>query len=126
MPCTPILGEVTSRMTSALAESSRPFADVETIADVLLRNPGALVLTGAGISTESGIPDFRSGDGVFAAMRDYGYPPETLLSRSFFLKHTDVFFEYYRKFLLHPDAQPNDCHRALAKLDLSLLVAKNE
>ncbi len=63
MPCTPILGQVTSRMTSALAESSRPFADVDTIADVLLRKPGALVLTGAGISTESGIPDYRGPDG---------------------------------------------------------------
>ena len=96
----------------------------------ILARPGKVVfLGGAGTSTESGIPDFRSGDGVFAAMRDYGYPPETLLSRSFFLKHTDVFFEYYRKFLLHPDAQPNDCHRALAKLEhegiLSAVITQN-
>jgi NAD-dependent deacetylase len=80
-------------------------------------------LGGAGTSTESGIPDFRSGDGVFAAMREYGYPPETLLSRSFFLRHTETFFEYYRKYLLHPDAQPNDCHRALAQLEREGLLA---
>ena len=96
----------------------------------ILARPGKVVfLGGAGTSTESGIPDFRSGDGVFAAIRDYGYPPETLLSRSFFLKHTETFYEYYRKFLLHPDAQPNDCHRALAKLEhegiLSAVITQN-
>ncbi len=90
---------------------------------VLARSRRAVFLGGAGTSTESGIPDFRSGDGVFAAMREYGYPPETLLSRSFFLRHTETFFEYYRKYLLHPDAQPNDCHRALAQLEREGLLA---
>ena len=96
----------------------------------ILAHPGKVVfLGGAGTSTESGIPDFRSGDGVFAAMRDYGFPPETLLSHTFFLKHTETFFEYYRKFLLHPSAQPNDCHRALVKLEregvLTAVITQN-
>ena len=102
---------------------------VEELRRILARRGKVVFLGGAGTSTESGIPDFRSGDGVFAAIRDYGYPPETLLSHSFFLKHTETFFEYYRKFLLHPDAQPNDCHRALAKLErdgvLSAIITQN-
>ena len=102
---------------------------IEELRRVLARSRRTVFLGGAGTSTESGIPDFRSSEGVFAATRDYGYPPETLLSRSFFLKHTETFFDYYRKFLLYPEAQPNDCHRALAKLEregtLSAVITQN-
>ncbi len=102
---------------------------LEELKQILAQSRRTVFLGGAGTSTESGIPDFRSSDGVFAATRDYGYPPETLLSRSYFLKHTETFFDYYRKFLLYPDAQPNDCHRALAKLEregkLSAVITQN-
>ena len=102
---------------------------IEELRRILARSRRTVFLGGAGTSTESGIPDFRSREGVFAATRDYGYPPETLLSRSFFLKHTETFFDYYRKFLLYPEAQPNDCHRALAKLEregtLSAIITQN-
>jgi NAD-dependent deacetylase len=102
---------------------------IEELRRILARSGRTVFLGGAGTSTESGIPDFRSSDGVFAAIRDYGFPPETLLSRSFFLKHTETFFDYYRKFLLYPDAQPNDCHRALAKMEregtLSAVITQN-
>ena len=101
----------------------------EELRRILSKSGRVVFLGGAGTSTESGIPDFRSSEGVFAATREYGYPPETLLSRSFFQKHTETFFEYYKKYLLYPDAQPNDCHRALVKMErdgkLSAIITQN-
>lgn len=84
----------------------------------MISESGRIVfLGGAGVSTESGIPDFRSENGIFKAIRDFGYPPETLLSRSFFDKHPEVFFKYYRTLLMSGDAKPNRAHLALAKLE---------
>ena len=70
---------------------------------------------GAGVSTESGIPDFRSADGVYNMK--YKYPPEMILSHTFFLDHTEEFYEFYKAKLLHPDATPNRAHYALAELE---------
>ena len=70
---------------------------------------------GAGVSTESGIPDFRSADGLYS--ESYSYPPEVMLSRSFFEDHTEEFYGFYRDKLLHPDAKPSKAHIALAELE---------
>ena len=68
-------------------------AQLQQLSDMLARAGRVAFLGGAGLSTESGIPDFRSSDGVYAALRAYGRPPEELLSHEFFLAHPDVFFD---------------------------------
>lgn len=68
---------------------------------------------GAGVSTESGIPDFRSVDGLYH--QQYRYPPETILSHSFYLSNREEFFRFYRQKMLFPDARPNDAHLKLAQ-----------
>lgn len=70
---------------------------------------------GAGVSTESGIPDFRSQDGLYS--QHYAYPPEKILSHSFFISHTEEFYRFYRDKMLFPKAMPNSAHIALAKLE---------
>ncbi len=70
---------------------------------------------GAGVSTESGIPDFRSQDGLYNL--SYKFPPETMLSNSFYRSHREEFFRFYRDKVLHADAKPNAAHRALASLE---------
>lgn len=72
---------------------------------------------GAGVSTESGIPDFRSKDGLYHMK--YQYPPEEILSHSFFYSHSEVFFDFYREKLNFLNAQPNVCHSYLSKLEKS-------
>ena len=82
---------------------------------------------GAGVSTESGIPDFRSVDGLYA--QQYPYPPETILSRSFFDTQPDVFYRFYKEKMLYPDAKPNKAHLALAQWEregkLSAVITQN-
>lgn len=82
---------------------------------------------GAGVSTESGIPDFRSVDGLYN--QKYDYPPETILSHTFYIKRPDEFFRFYRDKMLLTDAKPNAAHVALAKLEeagkLTAVVTQN-
>lgn len=83
------------------------------------------------ISTESNIPDFRSEDGLYGSKqaKTYPYPPETMLSHSFFKRHTEQFFEYYFDRMVYPQAKPNAAHYALAELEaqgkLSAVVTQN-
>lgn len=70
---------------------------------------------GAGVSTESKIPDFRSVDGLYN--QEYDYPPETILSHTFFMKKPEEFFRFYHNKMLFPDAEPNNAHKALANLE---------
>ena len=90
--------------------------------------PGRMVFFGgAGVSTESGIPDFRSPDGLYA--QKYPHPPEQMISRSFFDAHPAEFFAFYSDRMLALDAQPNRAHRKLAELEqagtLSAVVTQN-
>lgn len=70
---------------------------------------------GAGVSTESGIPDFRSVDGLYN--QKYDYPPEEILSHTFFVNHTDYFYNFYRDKMLALDAKPNAAHYKLAEME---------
>lgn len=84
---------------------------------------------GAGVSTESGIADFRSGSGLHSQATARNYRPEEILSRGFFESNTDEFYAYYRTHLLHPEARPNEAHKALAALEragrLSSVITQN-
>ena len=72
---------------------------------------------GAGVSTESGVPDFRSESGLYHAKQKYGFAPEVMLSHTFYMQHTREFYQYYKENLIHPEAEPNDAHKALARLE---------
>ncbi|MCI8910597.1 MAG: NAD-dependent protein deacylase [Oscillibacter sp.] len=82
---------------------------------------------GAGVSTESGIPDFRSTGGLYH--QEWKYPPETILSHTFYKSNPEEFFRFYRAKLLAPDAQPNDAHRKLAQWEaqgkLTAVITQN-
>ena len=70
---------------------------------------------GAGVSTESGIPDFRSADGLYNM--HYSVPPEVILSHSYFMSHPEEFYRFYRDKLLNPDVKPNIAHLKLAEME---------
>jgi NAD-dependent deacetylase len=95
--------------------------------DIIEASSNIVFFGGAGVSTESGIPDFRSADGLYN--QKYAYPPETMLSRSFFYKHTSEFYRFYREKMVYPDARPNKAHIALAKWEaegkLKAVVTQN-
>ncbi|MDR1060003.1 MAG: NAD-dependent protein deacylase [Clostridiales bacterium] len=90
-------------------------AKIERLGEILAGSRGTVFFGGAGTSTESGIPDFRSQDGLYA--QKFKYPPERILSRTFFDEHTDEFFAFYREKMLFLDAEPNAAHRALAAME---------
>lgn len=89
----------------------------ERLKKIIDESSSVVFFGGAGVSTESNIPDFRSESGLYHAQQKYGYSPETMLSHSFYENHTEMFFQYYKENLIYPDAQPNDAHKALAKLE---------
>ena len=90
-------------------------SEIETLKTWIEASDNIVFFGGAGVSTESGIPDFRSVDGLYHQRFDY--PPEEILSHSFFYRHTDYFYRFYREKMLPLDAQPNAAHRRLAELE---------
>ena len=89
---------------------------LDRIIDIIARSRRIVFFGGAGVSTASGIPDFRSADGLYAE-KDNGISPEMILSKTFFYLQPEAFFDFYRKHMLHPDARPNAAHRYLYELE---------
>ena len=88
---------------------------VEQLKQIVADSNNIVFFGGAGVSTESGIPDFRSVDGLYN--QKYKYPPEVMVSHSFFRQHTEEFFEFYKNKMIALDAKPNAAHKKLAQLE---------
>lgn len=98
-----------------------------TLQEIIDHSKNIVFFGGAGVSTESGIPDFRSTDGLYN--QKYDYPPEEILSHTFFVSHTEAFYGFYRDKMLCLTAEPNAAHKKLAELEqkgkLSAVVTQN-
>lgn len=88
---------------------------VDELKKIIQKYDNIVFFGGAGVSTESGIPDFRSVDGLYH--QQYAYPPETILSHTFYTNKTDEFYRFYRNKMLFLDAKPNAAHQKLAQLE---------
>ena len=100
---------------------------IETLKQWVKESDNIVFFGGAGVSTESGIPDFRSVDGLYN--QTYDYPPEQILSHTFFMRKTDEFYRFYRDKMLIDGAKPNAAHLKLAELEaagkLKAVVTQN-
>ncbi len=101
----------------------------ERLREIIERNSQIVFFGGAGVSTESNIPDFRSEQGLYNARQEYGMSPEQMISHSFFIRETETFFDYYKNNMIYPEAKPNEAHYSLAKLEqegkLKAVVTQN-
>ena len=101
--------------------------ELETLKKWIDNSDNIVFFGGAGVSTESGIPDFRSVDGLYN--QQYDYPPETILSHTFFRRNTEEFYRFYRAKMLALDAKPNAAHKKLAQWEqegkLKAVVTQN-
>ena len=101
----------------------------QKLTDVLRESSNIVFFGGAGVSTASNIPDFRSANGLFHQKLHRTLSPEEMVSRTFYERYPEDFFDFYRNHLVYPQAQPNDCHKALARLEqmgrLSAVVTQN-
>lgn len=102
--------------------------EIKTLKKIIAESRYLVFMGGAGVSTESGIPDFRSEDGLYSE-KFKRYAPETVLSRDFFLNHTAEFYEYYKNNMIFPSAVPNKAHLALSRLEkrgkLKAIITQN-
>lgn len=101
----------------------------ENLKSVVDSSENIVFLGGAGVSTESNIPDFRSEAGIYKTKNNFSYSPEVMLSHTFFMSHTEDFFDFYREKMIYKDAKPNDTHYALAELEkrgkLKAIITQN-
>lgn len=103
--------------------------EMKKLVEMLRSSSRIVFFGGAGVSTESGIPDFRSEQGIYNTVKSYGHSPEEILSHTFFMRNTKTFYDFYRSTMVYKEARPNDAHKALAKLEamgkLSAVVTQN-
>ncbi len=90
---------------------------IKQLKDILSTSSRIVFFTGAGVSTESGIPDFRSASGIYNEKLGYEVSPEEMVSHSYYVRYPKEFFDFYRKKLIYPAAEPNACHKAIARLE---------
>ena len=90
---------------------------IEKLTEIIKASNNIVFFGGAGVSTESNIPDFRSSNGLFNEKLDITFTPEQLVSHSFYIRYPEEFFKFYKDKLIYPDAKPNKAHIALAKLE---------
>ncbi|HBF5907555.1 NAD-dependent protein deacylase [Clostridioides difficile] len=91
--------------------------DANSLKDLIANHNNIVFFGGAGVSTESNIPDFRSSTGLFSQKLNKQFTAEQLVSHTFFVKYPEEFFEFYKDKLIYPNAKPNNAHIALAKLE---------
>ena len=101
----------------------------EQLSEIIKNSNNIVFFGGAGVSTESNIPDFRSANGLYNAKTKFGTSPEQIISHSYFVNNTENFYRYYTENLIYKDAKPNKAHIALAKLEkigkLKAVVTQN-
>lgn len=88
-----------------------------TLREIIDNSNYAVFFGGAGVSTASNIPDFRGKNGIYNTENEWGLPPETIISHTFFTRRTKDFYDYYKKYMVYPSAVPNAVHIALARLE---------
>lgn len=102
---------------------------IEKLAEMINCSAKTVFFGGAGVSTESGVKDYRSEDGLYNTVREYGVSPETILSHSFFISKPDVFYDFYYKYFLEINVEPNTAHLVLADMErkgkLSSVITQN-
>lgn len=102
---------------------------IEKLSEIIKESKNIVFFGGAGVSTESNIPDFRSSNGLFNEKLNVTFTPEQLVSHTFYMKYPEEFFRFYKSKLIYPEARPNSGHLALAKLEdmgkLKAIVTQN-
>lgn len=102
---------------------------IEELKKIIEENDNIVFFGGAGVSVPSGIPDFRSADGIYSQAYKSVLNPETIISHSFFMRHPDEFYEFYKDKMIYENARPNDAHYALAELErrgkLNAVITQN-
>lgn len=103
--------------------------NIKELSEILKNSDNIVFFGGAGVSTASGIPDFRSSDGLYSMKLNKKFSPEEAVSHSFFVNYPEEFYDFYKTHLIYTDAKPNKCHEALYELEkmgkLKAIVTQN-